>query len=108
MGELADLREGQIPAIQEQGVARVLRAVIHDTDPRHGRQDIRQLVVALPRIPAEHVRDENLVEAISIEISKVQAHGEKGRGANRDPAQRPEATGAISQDAGTLPVVGAQ
>ena len=69
--------ESSIPAVQEEGVPRVLRAVFYCANGKRTRLKVEALRELPNVIPAEHINHEDIVEAITVDVGKVHAHGGK-------------------------------
>ena len=76
VGVEAYLGVGAVAVVQVNGVVAVLRAVIVHAKPQLGRLAVAQLCVPQFVLAAEHVNDDEIIQAIAIQIRKIYSHRE--------------------------------
>ena len=90
VGMEPDLGVGAVAVVQVNGVVTVLRPVVVHTKTQFRRLAVAQLGVPQNMLAAEHVNDDEFIEAIPIEIREIDPHREMTALADGQPIDGPE------------------
>ena len=76
VGVEADLGVGAVAVVQVNGVVAVLRPVVVHAKLQLGRLTVAQLRVTQFVLAAEHVNDDEIIQAVAVQIRKIYSHRE--------------------------------
>src|SRR5262249_16402665 len=74
LGELRDLGEGAVAAIEKESVAAILRTIV-DLASALRRTVADEVPVPHLMRAKEHIDNDKIIEAVAIDVGKVDAHG---------------------------------
>ena len=94
-GELRGLRPGPVPPTQVERVARLLRPVPQPSRELRVGDPADDLLHAQPLLPAQHLHDEEVRDAVPVHVRKIHAHRGEARAPHGERRQHPEAPGPV-------------